>query len=99
KCKNPQRGVWGGPPDDYEGDSGTIAASKIAFAPRKNFPLANHIGRDLWEIGFKKYRAQPAPAPAGGAKGGTKIQAMGIGALGAGGLLLLGTFVARRRKK
>ncbi|MCX5741220.1 MAG: DUF2330 domain-containing protein [Proteobacteria bacterium] len=110
-CKNPQRGVWGGPPDDYEGDTGTIAASKVAFAPR-NFPLGNHIGRDLWEIGFKKIRATspkptpttpttpppPKPSPKAPAKAGTPIKAMGLGLLGGASALLAGLVVARRRK-
>nr|HEX4318505.1 DUF2330 domain-containing protein [Kofleriaceae bacterium] len=52
QCQNPQRGVWGGPPDgNYQP---TIAANKIAFAPRGKVALENVIGRDLWEIGFKK---------------------------------------------
>jgi len=101
-CKNPQRGVWGGPPDDYEGDARTIGAAKIAFAPRKGFPLANHIGRDLWEIGFKKTRPAAAPAPkaggTGSAAGGKKAQAAAAGVVGVGSLLLLG-FALRRKQR
>ncbi len=99
-CKNPQRGVWGDPPDGTDQPS-TMAAGKVAFAKR-GFPLANNIGRDLWEIGFKKSRPAPkAPVlekPPGGAKGGTKIQMMGFPlglALGAGMLWL---FTRRRRR-
>jgi hypothetical protein len=55
-CKAPQRGVWGGPPDG--GYTGTIAAGKTAFVPRGKLALATVIGRDLWEIGYKK--AAPA---------------------------------------
>ncbi len=51
-CKNPQRGVWGGPPDGNYG--GTIAASKLAFVPRGKLELASVVNRDLWEIGLKK---------------------------------------------
>jgi hypothetical protein len=51
KCANPQRNVWGGPPDgNYQP---TIAASKVAFAPRGRLELATVIGRDLWEINYK----------------------------------------------
>ncbi len=104
-CKNPHRGVWGGPPDDVEYPS-TIAASKVAFAPRKNFPLANHIGRDLWEIGFKKVKpaapVKPAPSittPPGGAGKGVKAPAMmGLGFLAGFTLLGLGS-AARKRKR
>jgi hypothetical protein len=58
KCKDPQRGVWGGPPDgNYQA---TIAAGKTAFAPRGKLELATVINRDLWEIGYKK-AAPPSP--------------------------------------
>jgi hypothetical protein len=93
KCKNPQRGVWGGPPDgNYQA---TIAAGKTAFAPRGKLELAGVINRDLWEIGFKKQRPAPAPPPAGGS-GPTKPKAMM-------GLALIALFVMavllRRRRK
>jgi len=67
-CKNPQRGVWGGPPDG--GNQQTIAASKNAFAPRGKIQLGTVIGRDLWEIGVKK-GATPAPAPTTPSGGGS----------------------------
>jgi hypothetical protein len=57
KCKQPQRGVWGGPPDG--GASQVVAARKLAFAPRGKLALAQVIGRDLWEIGFKKAAPKP----------------------------------------
>jgi hypothetical protein len=62
KCKNPQRGQWGGPPDGN--DPGTIAAEKTAFAPRGKISVPNLIGRDLWEIGLKKTRPAQAKPPA-----------------------------------
>ncbi|MBV8761346.1 MAG: DUF2330 domain-containing protein [Deltaproteobacteria bacterium] len=51
-CAHPQRYVWGGPPDGSYAP--TIGAQKIAFAPRGKLALGSVIGRDLWEIGFKK---------------------------------------------
>jgi MYXO-CTERM domain-containing protein len=75
--------VWGGPPD---GGSQVIAASKLAFAPRGKLDLSTVIGRDLWEIGYKKARKSPS----------TGSKAMGAGvAL----LLMLGVcgFALRRR--
>jgi len=95
-CKNPQRGVWGGPPDGNP--TQTIAASKTAFAPRGKMQLGTVIGRDLWEIGVKKGAAKPAPTPpapgfskppasSGTVKGAMSI---GIGVLGALALLGLG---------
>ena len=83
-CAHPQRYVWGGPPDGV--DSQTIAASKLAFAPRGKLNLATVISRDLWEIGYKKARKGPS----------TGAKAMGAGvAL----LLMLGAcaLVLRRR--
>jgi hypothetical protein len=101
-CKNPQRGVWGGPPDGNAPQ--TIAASKLAFAPRGKMQLGSVIGRDLWEIGVKK-GAKPAPAPSptpgfskppattGSAKG-----AMSIGVAVLGALALLGLGGAFKKK-
>ena len=94
KCQNPQRGVWGGPPDGNYG--GTIAASKTAFAPRGKLDLASMIRRDLWEIGYKK-----APGPTGFAKppGGQKTMGFGLGVLG--GLLgiAIGAWFTRRKNR
>ena len=105
KCQNPQRGVWGGPPDGSDPGQ-TIGASKIAFAPRGRMQLGAVIGRDLWEIGFKKDKAAPAapaPAPKGGfAQPPNKpgaVKAMGLGALGALMLLGLGALFYKRKQK
>ena len=93
RCKSPTRGVWGGPPDG--GGNPVIGASKVAFAPRGRLALGQVIGRDLWEIGFKKER--PAPAPTRPTPAGSKVKAMGfgIGALGALVILALGVVVRR----
>ncbi|MGE0402117.1 MAG: DUF2330 domain-containing protein, partial [Kofleriaceae bacterium] len=85
-CKNPRRGVWGGPPDG--GYRQPIAASKLAYVPRGKMQVASVIGRDLWEIGLKKTKApkkKPAPAPAPG--GASKTMGFGAGALA--GLLFI----------
>ena len=92
KCKNPQRGVWGGPPNG--GNNQVIAANKTAFAPRGKLELAGVIKRDLWEIGYKK----AAPAPKVTPPAGTKAMSFAGGAFG--GLLLCGLALlyARRRR-
>jgi hypothetical protein len=97
-CQNPQRGVWGGPPDGRH--SSTIAAGDVAFAPRGKMELASVIKRDLWEIGYKR---TPTTQPSGGTfskppPGGSKAMGFAIGVLG--GLLgiLLGGMMMRRKK-
>ncbi len=100
-CKNPRRGVWGGPPDG--GYRQTIAASKLAYAPRGQLSLPSVVKRDLWEIGMKK-APTPAPAPKGGGNfatpPGSKTMGLGFGGGIAGGLVMLGLFalVVRRKK-
>jgi hypothetical protein len=104
-CKNPQRGVWGGPPDG--GSQQTIAASKIAFAPRGRIQLGTVIGRDLWEIGYKKQKAAPpapptstTPTPNGTfSKPPTAKGALSFGAGLLGALALLGLGGLIRKKK
>ena len=94
KCKNPTRGVWGGPPNGAQNQ--VIAAQKVAFAPRGKLELAGVIKRDLWEIGYKKAPAAPkskAPAPASGGK----AMFFGGGALGLLGIAI-GLRLARRRR-
>jgi hypothetical protein len=97
-CKNPQRFVWGGPPDG--GYAAPIAADKIAFAPRGKIALENVINRDLWEIGFKMGTGFNRPSGGGGfAKpppGRGRI--MGLGGGAALVLLGVGLAVLRRRR-
>jgi hypothetical protein len=98
RCANPVRGVWGGPPDgNYQP---TIAASKVAFAPRGKLEVASVIKRDLWEIGLKK-DAGAAPAPPGGGKFATppvKKQGFGAGVLIGIVAIGAGLLIARRRR-
>ncbi len=99
RCKNPQRGVWGGPPDGNF--QPTIAASKLAFAPRGKLALPTMIKRDLWEIGLKKDSAPPAPAPRGtkfATPPGTKAMGFGAGVMIGLVMIGLGVIVTRRRR-
>jgi hypothetical protein len=96
-CANPQRNVWGGPPDgSYQP---TIAAGKVAFAPRGKLQLASVIKRDLWEINFKKDRPAPPSGQKFAAPPGSKAMGFGAGALLAFLVLGLGVFVTTRRKE
>jgi hypothetical protein len=93
RCKNPTRGVWGGPPDGNYG--GAIAAGRTAFAPRGKLELGAMIGRDLWEIGYKKKANPAAPKP-------PTTKAMGLwfggGGLGAAALIGVALLLQRRRR-
>ena len=92
RCKNPRRGVWGGPP--HGGNNQVIAAQKTAFAPRGKLQLASVIKRDLWEIGYKK---APLPKIKAAPIKSNKTMWLGGGALL--GLLLFGAaFTASRRR-
>ncbi len=97
KCANPQRGVWGGPPDGNYG--GAIAAGKLAFAPRGKLVVASMVNRDLWEIGLKRTRTAAAPAPSGSfSKPPSGVKSMGFSALAILALLGVGRTIARRRR-
>ena len=88
-CKNPQRNMWGGPPDGNA--TQTIAAGRTAFAPRGKMELATVIGRDLWEINYKRAGATPTVKPPATKK-------MGLGWLEGLGLIGLSAFVLRKRR-
>jgi hypothetical protein len=96
-CKSPQRGIWGGPPDGSD-PSQVIAASKLAFVPRGKLPLGQVIGRDLWEINFKKESA-PAQKPGGFAQPPPKSKALGLGIGALIGILVLAVFGWTTRRK
>ena len=52
-CSNPQRGVWGGPPDGEPAGGGLKVAKDLAFAPRGQLQLASVVQHDVPEIGLK----------------------------------------------
>jgi hypothetical protein len=98
QCAHPVRGVWGGPPAGI--DSPTIAAGKLAFAPRGQLDVASVVKRDLWEINLKKSDASQVPA--GGGKFATppprRIQGLGLGALIGALAIAGGLWLGRRRR-
>src|SRR5262245_39393832 len=56
-CKNPSRGIWGGPPS---GSSvGPQAAMNLAFVPRGQVSLPASIEGDVPEIGLRKGALEP----------------------------------------
>jgi len=99
RCQNPRRGVWGGPPNGSYNNQ-VIAAGRTAFAPRGKLQLAGVIGRDLWEIGYKKWKPKSTPKkapPSPSVNNKTKTMWFGLGAMA--GLLLIGTGALRNRRR
>lgn len=81
-CKEPRRGVWGGPwPDAGVVNSTPVAAQKLAYAPRGNLTLASFVPNGVPELA--------AGAPAGGSldiREGDEPRALAAdGGAGAGG--------------
>ena len=76
-CKEPRRGVWGGPWHDLAQSermqSGPTAAEKVAFAPRGGVTLANFVRTDVPELGVTAGKGPlpltGLPAPSGSASG------------------------------
>ena len=77
-CKEPQRGVWGGPwPDAGVVERGPIAAQKLAYAPRGNVTLAAFVPNGVPELGAgggagssPSASAAPSPSVEAGADAG-----------------------------
>jgi MYXO-CTERM domain-containing protein len=62
KCKNPKRGVWGGPPEGTQA-SGTQVAQDLAFAPRGQLELASFVAHPVPEINLAPKGASAVPGP------------------------------------
>jgi hypothetical protein len=61
-CKNPRRGIWGGPPSGG-GIAAPQAALGLAFAPRGQVQLGTAINGDVPELGLRKGVLEPVPKP------------------------------------
>jgi hypothetical protein len=65
-CKEPKRGVWGGPwPDAGAGSSAPLSAQKLAYAPRGNVTLASLVPAGVPELGMIGGAGASARASAG----------------------------------
>jgi hypothetical protein len=63
-CKDPLRGVWGGPPDPASGATATRVARDLAFAPRGRVELASLVREPIAALGTSPAPAtSPEPAP------------------------------------
>jgi MYXO-CTERM domain-containing protein len=64
-CKEPRRGVWGGPwPDAGVAQSSPIAAQKLAYAPRGTLTLAAFVPDGVPELGAAGGGGAPPSASA-----------------------------------
>jgi MYXO-CTERM domain-containing protein len=91
-CKNPRRGVWGGPPPGSSGSATPKPAVGLAFAPRGNVQLTQMVAGDVPELELEAHGPHTPyglpPSPPKTNKGGCGCHSTGAGSLG-GGLLLL----------
>jgi MYXO-CTERM domain-containing protein len=97
ECKNPQRGIWGGPPDGSQIAGDVKPATNTAFAPRGQARLPALVAQDVPEIAVKADRIPGGAAFASRPQGcGCESGAGGI----AGGAVLVGMVLvfARRRR-
>ncbi len=107
-CKEPRRGVWGGPPGgNGEGRPPPKAAAKLGLAPHTKADLASYVKQDIPEIGYQ-WSAAKGPASMGpdgtvAKKGclGCSVTEAGDGATTAAWLAGIGAIVvaARRRQR
>jgi len=65
-CKEPRRGIWGGPTNG--GGQQIIAAQKLAFAPRGKLQLAEVVTKPIPEIGVRPWSPPKFRPPMGGKK-------------------------------
>jgi MYXO-CTERM domain-containing protein len=104
-CENPVRGRWGGPPPEvYQqmaGDTGPVAATNIAFAPRGAVELPDLVAQDVPELAVVAGKPMPKGAGFTGKPQGCGCAAGGAAAATGGAVLGLGVLalITRRRRK
>jgi hypothetical protein len=52
-CKEPRRGIWGGPPPGQAGDTSPKPATKTAFVARDKVKVEQIVMKDIPELGVK----------------------------------------------
>jgi len=97
QCENPQRGIWGGPPDGHQPQP--AAATNLAFAPRGKIALPNVVAQDVPEIGVKQGVPLPGGAAFSNKPQGCGCQGTGADLAGGVGLAGLGLILVRRRRR
>lgn len=108
-CAEPNRGVWGGPPEGVEGSTAPRPALDLAFAKRDNLTLAAVVAEPIAALGVVPGEApppiakpEPAAAPASSPPPVEKKRGCGCGTSPGGGgallVVLVGLLALRRRR-
>ena len=93
-CENPQRGIWGGPPDG--GEAIAKPGAQLAFAERGKVDLASALAKPVPGVSKLESSANPLPLPIRQPRGcGCQTGS----AAGAGGFAMLLAFLLRRRRR
>jgi MYXO-CTERM domain-containing protein len=101
-CKNPRRGIWGGPPANLAAANPPMAARNLAFAPRGNIALASFVKSDVPELsitpqsGSRAAGETPPSTPRGRGCAGCAMSGAHAAPIG---LLAVVVFLLRRRKR
>ncbi len=111
-CKNPRRGIWGGPPPTVkEVAHGPQAATELAFAPRGTVKLSSIVREPIPELNITPGGKDPPlspelsgpggpPGTKGGGCAGCSVGASQGGVAAAVGLLAaLGASLGRKRRR
>ncbi len=94
ECEKPQRGIWGGPPNGYTGESGVAPAMNLAGASRKGIELRTYLRDPYIDFVIVPPRLETPHAC------GCSIPGGGVGTGGAtAAALTLTLALARRRKR
>jgi uncharacterized protein (TIGR03382 family) len=93
-CENPKRGLWGGPPGEYQPK--TQVGTNLAFAPRGKVELAAMLLKPPPTVGAMSSGAVPLPIPP---KQGHGCGCQAQGGAGAGAFAVLLGFIVRRRRR
>ncbi len=107
-CSNPQRGIWGGPPNG-NGNMTPVPATNLAAAPRGDLKLADHVTRGLDDVDSYDQAVKYAYSGGQGAPPPLKSRACGctlpggdtswtLGA-GLGSVALVAAALRRRRRR
>jgi MYXO-CTERM domain-containing protein len=101
-CKNPQRGIWGGPTNQNQIAHGKPKpAQNLAFAPRGKMKLPRVVKQRIPELGIKPYK-KPKKKKVVPKEVSPPVEAPPVkpgAAVGIVAVLVVGAIAARRRRR